>query len=81
MKQSDIAMLVLIVVISLMFSFFVGGAILGGESARSTEVEVVEPITADFPDPDTAVFNKQSVNPTQTITIGGSNSDSPFSTE
>ena len=81
MKQTDVAMIVLIVIISLMFSFFVGNALFGGESARSTEVEVVEPITSDFPDPDTAVFNKESVNPTQTITIGGSNSDSPFSTE
>ena len=79
MKQSDIAALILIVVIVLFVSVFVGNALFGGEQSRNVEVEVVEPISADFPEPDRAIFNNQAVNPTQTINIGGSNNQNPFS--
>ena len=81
MKQTDIAMLILIISLSLVFSFFVGNAVFGGESNRSTEVEVVEPITAEFPDPDENIFNAKSINPTQTINIGGSKSTDPFTSD
>ncbi len=80
MKQQDIAMIILVVSISLMLSFFVGNALLGGESNRSTEVAVVEFISDEFPEPDSSIFNQRAVNPTQTIRVGGSNTGNPFST-
>ena len=87
MKQADIAMLILIVSITLMLSFFIGNAVIGGESNRSTEVEVVEPISSSFPEIGSeefsatysGIFNRSAVNPTQTINIGNSKTESPFS--
>lgn len=81
MKQSDIAMLVLIISISLVGSYFLGNAVFGGDKARSTEVEVVQAITEGFPTPDPKVFRQGAVNLTQNITIGESTSDVPFGSD
>lgn len=78
MKQADLAMLILIVSFSLVTSYFIGNALFGGETNRSTEVEKVEPISADFPQPDATVFNEDAINLTETINIGESSSASPF---
>ncbi len=79
MKQTDIAMLILITSISLLFSYFVGNAVLGGDKNRNTEVERVEPISAEFLQPDAQIFNDDAVNLTRTINIGDSSSTDPFS--
>ncbi len=81
MKQTDIAMLVLIVSLSLVISYFVGNALFGGESTRSTQVEVVESISAEFAQPDPDIFNDEAINLTQTINIGDSESTDPFSSD
>ncbi len=78
MKQSDIAMLVLIVSISLLVSYFLGNSLFGGEEARSTQVPVAEGISVDFPQPDPTIFNTNAINLTEKITIGDTNSDTPF---
>lgn len=82
MKQADFAMIVLITSMSLVVSYFVGTALIGGESSRNVQVEVVESISGDFPQPDEAIFNSKAINLTETINIGGSNpEDSPFSSD
>ena len=78
MRQQDIAMLVLIISLSLLFSFFIGGALFGGEDSRTAEVERVQPISPEFPQPDEAVFNKDAINLTETIQIGETTSTNPF---
>jgi len=78
MKQQDIAMLVLIVSVSLVVSYFVGNSIFGGEKNRTAEVEEVQPISSEFPQPDETIFNEDSINLTETINIGESSSTSPF---
>ncbi len=81
MKQADMAMLILIVSISLLVSYFVGNSVFGGESTRSTEVEVVQSISVEFDQPDKSIFNKSAVNLTETINIGPNNTTSPFSSD
>ncbi|TXG77368.1 hypothetical protein E6P97_01795 [Patescibacteria group bacterium] len=78
MKQKDIALIAIIVFVSGVVSFFVSSYLLVPSSDRTTQVEVVEPIVADFVQPDKAYFNEKSVNPTQTIEIGESGNPSPF---
>lgn len=81
MKQKDIALIVVIVFVSGMLSFFASRYLLVPSSARTAQVEVVEPIVPDFVQPDKAYFNDDAVNPTQTIEIGESGNDSPFESE
>ena len=78
-RQKDIAALILIVSIMLVASYMVGDAVINSPKNRSAEVEVVTPISPDFPAPDLKIFNDQSINPTEIIRIGdGKKTDKPF---
>lgn len=78
MKQKDIALIIVIVFISAVASFFVSRAIFTSPKNRSQKVQVVQPISADFPSPSSKYFNSKSIDPTQSIKIGNNNNTSPF---
>lgn len=48
MKQKDIALIIVIAFISAVLSLFLAKTFMGGSKSRSTPVEVVNTITADF---------------------------------
>lgn len=77
-KQSDIAMLVLITAISLVAAYLIGGAVINSPDSRTTPVEIAVPISSEFNEPDTRIFNANSINPTEQIKIGDPNTNSPF---
>lgn len=79
MKQKDVALILVIAVISAAVSLFASKAIFVPPKNRQQEVEVVQPITADFPKPDSRFFNGNSIDPTQLITISPNNNNNPFS--
>ncbi len=79
MKQKDIALIIVIVFISAVISFFVSKAIFGSPQNRQQTAEVVQPITSDFPKPDTRYFNDQAFDPTKVITIDQNANPNPFS--
>lgn len=79
MKQKDIALIVVIVAISAVVSLFASNLIFGGAKNKQQQATVVQPITADFPTPDTRYFNSNAFDPTQLITIGQNNNTNPFS--
>jgi hypothetical protein len=78
MKQQDIAMIIVIAFFSGIFAWFVSNAFIGAPGNRQTNVEVVEPIVAEFTQPDPRFFNEDSVNPTQIIEIKDSSNNRPF---
>lgn len=78
MKQKDIILIIVIVFISGILSFFISNALFAKPENRKTEVEQVELISADFPSADVRYFNKDSVDPTQLIQIGDQNNAVPF---
>jgi len=77
MKQKDFALIIVIVAISAVVSLFISNAIFKTK-ADSKQAEIVSPITADFPEPDKAYFNNQSIDPTKTITIQQNTTTDPF---
>ncbi len=79
MKQKDIALIVIVVLISAIFSLFVSNAIFASPKNRQQSVETVQPITAEFPAPDKQFFNDKAVDPTKVITIGQNANPDPFS--
>ena len=81
MKQQDVAVVLIVVFIGGMLSFFLSGLLITSPKNRSEKVEVVKPITADFQTPDKRYFNELSINPTQLITIGDNNNNTPFNTQ
>lgn len=78
MKRKDLALIAIIVIISAVASLLLSKAIFASPSKRNQQVEVVEPITADFPDPDKKYFNEQAFDPTKIITIGENANPDPF---
>lgn len=79
MKKQDIGLIAIIVIISAVVSLIISNKIFASPSNRQQQVEVVQPITADFTQPDNRYFNKDAFDPTQTITIGQSTNADPFS--
>jgi hypothetical protein len=79
MKQKDIALIIIVVFFSAVISFLVSKTLFAPPENRQQQVEVVQPITADFPKPDSRYFNKDSFDPTQSITIGQNANADPFS--
>lgn len=73
MKKTDIAMIIFIASISVLIAFFVGRSIpaLSGGAGEAVKVKVAEPIRSEITDPDVTVFNKEAINPTNQVTIGG----------
>jgi hypothetical protein len=76
MKKNDLAVLLAIIGITSLFSYFLAGALFN-PSKNKLKVEVVDTIYSTFPDSYSdkykLFFNKDSLNPTQVITVGGNN--------
>lgn len=79
MKQKDIALIIVVVVVSAIMSLLLSNVLISAPDKRQEKVEIVEPITADFKQADPRYFNSNSIDPTQIIRIGDSNNNKPFS--
>jgi hypothetical protein len=77
MKQKDYALIAILVIVSGTASLLVS-RILFNASKHQLKAEVVDVITSDFISPPKKYFNAESINPTQSIQIGGSGNSNPF---
>jgi hypothetical protein len=78
MRKNDIALLLLIVSITLVASFFIVKALFGEPQKQATKVEKVEEISSSIVQPSKSVFNKDAINPTVVIQIGSPANQTPF---
>lgn len=78
MKKQDITLIVIVVIFSSVFSFVIASLTITAPRNRQVPVEVVYPITNDFPAEDKRYFNENSINPTQNITIGNGANANPL---
>jgi hypothetical protein len=79
MKQKDLGLIAIVAIFSAVISIFVSNLLFASPKARQQQVEVVQPITTDFPQPDNHYFNKDAFDPTKSITIGQNANPDPFS--
>lgn len=78
MKQKDLTLIIMVVIVSGVFSLVLSNFLFGGEKSRQEKVEVVQPITSEFAQPSSKYFNDKSIDPTKLITIGDGNNNQPF---
>lgn len=78
MKQKDVILIIVVLFVSAIVSFFISSKLFASPKDRQTQVEVVEPISADLKQPDSRYFNANSIDPTQLIQIGNQNNQQPF---
>lgn len=76
-KGKDLYLVIVVLIISTTIAIVVSNALFKTQRVK-TRVEVVEPITNDFPTPSDAYFNKNSLDLTQIITINPSDNQQPF---
>lgn len=81
MKQKDIALVLVMVFIGAIVSFFVSNVLFSSPKNRQQKAEVVDVITANFPSPPPRYFSPSAVNPTLPVQIGNSNNPNPFNTK
>jgi len=76
-KQKDIALIVVIVIVSAIISFFLSNSVIGS-SKNKLQASVVQPITSGLTAPDSHYFNSNAFDPAQTINISPNNNTNPF---
>ncbi len=76
MKKTDIAMIILIASMSVLIAYFVAGALpifkSNQEPVNVKTIDAISPTIDAQPDP--SVFNKDAINPTVEVLIGGAES-------
>lgn len=70
MNKNQIAILILIVAVAGLVSYFAGSAILGDKVSKPVDVETIEPLSSEIVKPDSTVFALDAINPTMPIAIG-----------
>lgn len=78
MKKTDIALLILVVALSGVITYFVANALMGSSKQLSATVTVVEPIISEIKPPSSNIFNSSAINPGVQIRIGDSSNQQPF---
>jgi hypothetical protein len=79
MKQKDITLIAVVVIVSAVLSFVASRMIFSSPNNRHMQAEYVTPITTDFNGHlSDKYFNANSINPTQTINIGTDSNATPF---
>ncbi len=78
MKSKDVAIIIVVAFFSAIFAFIISNMLLASPNNLQTEVEVVEPISAEFRKADDRYFNEAAINPTQQIRIKENQNQDPF---
>jgi len=76
-KQQDVAMIIVIVFISGILSFFASNKLISPPK-HNLKAPVVQPISSEFNTPSQKYFNDQSINPTQIIHIRDNTNQTPL---
>ncbi|HEV7454930.1 MAG TPA: hypothetical protein VGO07_06760 [Candidatus Saccharimonadales bacterium] len=70
MKQKDLALIAVMVIIGGAISLVVSNVIFSSPKSKKQSAEVVDVITPDFSAPPSKYFNSNAINPAQPITLG-----------
>lgn len=76
MKNTDIAAVILIASLSMLAAYFIADAVIGRPETGTAKVKTVDALTSDVQQPDPTVFNKNAINPTVEVIIGGQGTSS-----
>lgn len=78
MKDKDIALIAVIVVVSAVFSLVLSNALISSPKNKKQQAEVVQAISSEMATPDKHYFNSNSFDPTKQITIEQNANPDPF---
>lgn len=70
MKKTDVAMIILIAMVSVTASYFVAKTVLGDVQNQSVKVKTTTAISKNVDKVDPEIFNDKAINPTVKVIIG-----------
>jgi hypothetical protein len=56
--------------LSVIIAYFAANALIGQPSAKDAQVRTITQISSNVEKPDTAIFNRDAINPTVEVSIG-----------
>lgn len=71
MKRSEIAAIIAIASLSIVIAYIAANAIIGKPDSKSVKVKTTTSISSTIEEPDSKIFNKDAINPTVEVVIGG----------
>lgn len=77
MKQKDIVLIIVVVFVAAVLSFLTSKYLFSGDNAEQS-VEKIDAISTTFEAPNDKYFNKNSLNPAQSIEVNNNANTSPF---
>ena len=78
MKQKDIALIIVIAVVSGAASYTASHFLFATPKNRQQKVAMVDAITTDFTTPNAKFYNNSSIDPTRLVEVGNGNNTNPF---
>lgn len=79
MKKNEFALLILIVGVTALLSYWVVNSLISDLKPKPVSLPKASAISSEVVTPSPAIFNKASgINPTVKITIGGQSGQQPF---
>lgn len=78
MKQKDLALIAVIIIVSAVVSLFISKSIFSTSKSKQQEVVSVQSISSSFPPLPKQYFNSSSIDPTQIISINQNQNQNPF---
>ena len=78
MKKNEVAILILIVSIVVLATYFLLNALIGKAAAQPVNVEKAEAFSSELVLPSEKIFNKNAINPTVKVKIGDQSGQQPF---
>lgn len=78
MKRNEIALILLVVGIVVIGTYALFNAFFGQAALSPVKVQSTVEISSTVTEPDSAVFNKDAINPAVSVTIGDQSNQQPF---
>jgi len=80
MKKSDLSVIIVIAVSSVIVAFFIAKAIFGDVYSGTANVKTIDKIDAVIIVPSQDIFNKDAINPTVQVNVTGTTGSSVVTT-
>lgn len=78
MKKNEVALIILIISVVAVATYFIIDAIIGKAAAQPVNVERAEVFSTQVVQPSDEIFNKDAINPTVKVKIGDQSGQQPF---
>lgn len=71
MKDTEKATIVFIALVSVLTAYLLASSVIGKPNSASKKVDTIDEYTSTVQKPDNTIFNKDAINPTVPVYIGG----------